>query len=465
MSEAKRFRLLVLLGLAMLGGFVWLASFDVFAGRISELVFCFLALSLLYLGACWIAVSAGWSYEGQRGRMMAVVALAATFRLAVVALSPGLSEDLYRYRWQGKLQDAGGNPYVEAPEDPRWASLRDTTWDQVNRKDLASVYGPAYELIYARWYRAAAAWTDDEHAQAWSFKLPFAALELCVGAALIWLLLLWKLPPERALVYLWSPLVVVEFWAQGHNDPLTILFVILALCLAKREWWPWAFAALGVATMAKFWPVVLFPFFVLQRVEGVWRFRWKAALAAAPVMLLLSLPYLGALSNVTELLEGFVGGWRNNDSLYGWIYAWAGEDFDRGTMLVMRLLLAALAGLWALQLPLPRAALWAPVILLFLSANCFPWYLSWFVPLLALYPNAALLLWSSTVILAYHVLIPYTALGEWRYDETMLQLEYWPVFGLLIGSAAVRGLLSWRGRSPLPGREPSRPKATGSERA
>ena len=446
MDQAKRFRLIVLLGLAMLGGFVALASLGSFAERISELVFCFLTLSLLYLGSCRAALSTAWSYESQRFRVMTIVALAVAFRLALVSLSPGLSEDLYRYRWQGKLQSAGGNPYAEVPEDPKWAGLKDSTWERVNRKDLASVYGPAYELIYAGWYRVAATWTGDERAQAWSFKLPFAALELCVGAALIWLLTLWRTAPERALVYLWSPLIVVEFWAQGHNDPLAALFVLLALGLAKQERWPWAFAALAVATMAKFWPAVLFPFFVLQRVEGVWRFRWKAALAAAPVLLLLSLPYLGALSNVTELLEGFVGGWRNNDSLYGWIYAWADEDFERGTVIASRLMLAALAGLWALQLSLPRAALWAPVILLFLSANCFPWYLSWFVPLLALYPYAALLLWTSTVVLAYHVLIPYTALGEWRYDEVFLRLEYWPVFGLLIGSALVRGL--WLGKIP-----------------
>jgi hypothetical protein len=173
-------------------------------------------------------------------------------------------------------------------------------------------------------------------------------------------------------------------------------------------------------------------------VEGRWHFRWKAALAAVPVALALSLPYLGVLSNVTELLEGFVGGWRNNDSLFGWIYAWSGENFDRSTTLVLRFLAAGLAGVWALQLSLPRAAMWAIVTLLFLSANCFPWYLSWFLPLLALYPNAALLLWTATVFLAYHVLIPYAALGEWAYDEEMLRLEYWPVFGLLIASALVR---------------------------
>ena len=427
MGVVKRSAALAALAVAMEAGFFALASLGNFETHVVELVFWFFVLSVLYLAACWISLSK----DANRLSMKLIAGAAIAFRLTVLMLDPGLSEDLFRYRWQGKLQSAGGNPYVEVPEAPKWAGLRDTTWDQINRKDLPSVYGPAYELLYAVWYRAAAAWTDDGHAQAWSFKLPFAALELAVGASLLWLLSVWKLPPQRALVYLWSPLVVVEFWAQGHNDPLAVLFVLLALGLAKEQRWPWAFCALAVATMAKLWPAILFPFFLLQRVEGRWELRWKPALAAAPAALLLSLPYLGALSNVTELLEGFVGGWRNNDSLYGWIYAWANEDFDRGTVLVSRLLAVALAGLWALQLSLERAAMWAAVILLFLSANCFPWYLSWFLPLLALFPNAGLLLWTSTVILAYHVLIPYGVVGEWRYDEALLRLEYWPVFGAL----------------------------------
>ncbi len=456
-TSAKRSWVLAALAAGLEAGFGALAYLGDFESKIAEFVFCFLFLSLLYLGSCWVALSTPWALEGRRFRVMALAGAALAFRLTLLPLSPGLSEDLYRYRWQGKLQSAGGNPYSEVPEDPKWAGLRDATWDQISRKDLASVYGPAYELIHAGWYRLAAAWTDDEQAQAWSFKLPYAVLELAVGATLIWLLGLWGFPPERSIAYLWSPLIVVEFWAQGHNDPLAVLFVLLALGLAKQQRWSWAFAALSVATMAKFWPVILFPFFLLQRVEGRWEFRWKPALAALPVALALSLPYSGALSNVTELLEGFVGGWRNNDSLYGWIYAWAGEDFDRGTVLVARLLAVALAGLWALQLALPRAALWATVTLLLLSANCFPWYLSWFVPLLPLFPNAALLLWTATVVLAYHVLIQYGALGEWTYVEDVLRLEYWPVFALLIGSALARVLKRITRAATVRERFPQRP--------
>jgi hypothetical protein len=370
---------------------------------------------------------------GSRKLLLLIWAAGIVFRLTLLPLDPTLSEDLNRYRWHGKLQAAGGNPYVEIPADPRWEHLRDRTWPHVNRKDLPSVYGPLLELGYTSYYRLIREIEPDEIRQVWLFKLPFAALELAVGVALMQLLAAAGAPRPLLLIYLWSPLMAVEFWAQGHNDPLAVLFVVLALAAALRERWTWAFASLALAASAKFWPLVLFPFFLLQHREKHWVFRWKPALVAVLIALLLSYPYWGGISKVTTLLQGFVGGWRNNDSIYGLLYRLAGYDFDRGTLLVTVLLAAALAGLWALQLPLAKATKWAVVLLLLFSANCFPWYLSWLVPLLALYPGAPLLLWTALVALSYHVLIGYQTLGVWQDWPLMRLLEYVPVYAMLGG--------------------------------
>ena len=78
------------------------------------------------------------------------------------------------------------------------------------------------------------------------------------------------------------------------------------------------------------------------------------------------------------------------------------------------------------------------VALLFLSANCFPWYLTWILPLLAITPHAALLLWTALVPLAYHILIGYRTTGEWREDLFFLYLEYVPVYAMLVVTAVVR---------------------------
>jgi hypothetical protein len=340
------------------------------------------------------------------------------------------------------LQVAGGAPYVDAPQDPKWSVFRDETWEQVTRKDLPSVYGPLYELLHNGWQRIAArVWPGDGYAQAWSYKLPYAFFELLTALALLYLLDAYELPRQRALVWWWSPLVLTEYWGQGHNDPLAILFVVIAFAAAARKRWPLAFAALTLATAAKFWPVILFPFLLTDRDQNSWKLRWKPALIAIPVALAVSLPYVRGISNVTDLLQGFVGGWRNNDSLYGVIYEkFAGYNFDRGTEIVSYLLAAGLIAIWTLRWERSKAALAAIALLLFLSANCFPWYLGWFIPLLALRPSASLLLWTVLVPLAYNVLIPYGVLGEWQELAGFRSLEYWPVFGLVICGAIVRAV-------------------------
>ena len=425
---------LVLIAALLEAGFAAILLLKELDVNAPEFVLAYLLTSVFYLVACYLA-SRDRAFTHSEIRFVWLAAV--TFRLTLLPLGPTLSEDLERYRWQGKLQAAGGNPYIEVPEDSKWISLRDLTWPRVTRKDMPSVYGPVYELGNAAWYRIATWATDDYRLQVWSFKLPFAALELAAGWALATLLRALALPAGRVLIYLWSPLVVVEFWAQGHNDSLTVLLVVLALAAATLDRWVQAFSWLTFAAMAKFWPAVLFPFFGLQRVDGKWRCRWKPALVAVPIAGVLCLPYVGGISNVTEMLEGFVGGWRNNDSLYGWIYEHVDKDFDRGTELVSKILMYVLFAVWAVQMQLEKATKWCIVALLVLSANCFPWYLSWLLPMLALQPNAALLMWTALVSLAYHVLIGYNVLGVWQDSEEFRLLEYAPVYGLLLVGAIV----------------------------
>ena len=73
------------------------------------------------------------------------------------------------------------------------------------------------------------------------------------------------LPQERVLIYAWSPLPVIEFWATGHNDSVIVLLITLALLAAAKERWTWAFVALSLAVAAKIWPVLLFPIFSCSR--------------------------------------------------------------------------------------------------------------------------------------------------------------------------------------------------------
>ncbi len=477
-----RCRLLLPLAFLLEAAFLSLHRLENFKLQVVEFITTYLLVSLLYLVCCFLITNSGGDGALPRRWMGWIWGAGILFRLTLFPLDPMLSEDLNRYRWQGKLQAAGGNPYTEVPQDLRWESLRDATYPSVNRKDLPSVYGPVLERFYAAYYRLTAALQRDERRQAWWFKAPFALFELAVAMALGGLLAAMGLPRQWLLIYLWSPLTIVEFWAQGHNDTLAVLFLVLALTAAVNQRWVWGWSWLTLAALTKFWPLILFPFFLVQREKGRWRVHYRAALVAVPIALAVSWPYLGGISNVGELLEGFAGGWRNNDSFYALIHWAVDGDFNAGTMWVKRLLAGGLVLLWANHLwgrslwgkwrwtspgavdtraanfnpagleqsqwSLVRSAKWAVLLLLFLAANCFPWYLSWLLPFLVIFPDAALLLWTALVSLSYHILIRYELLGVWQeYDEIRL-LEYVPVYAMLIGGVLWRLAMSSRVGKP-----------------
>ncbi len=59
--------------------------------------------SLIYLLAAWMIVRARLS----RSTLMIVVVFAALFRLSILFAPPFLSDDIYRYVWDGRVQATG----------------------------------------------------------------------------------------------------------------------------------------------------------------------------------------------------------------------------------------------------------------------------------------------------------------------------------------------------------------------
>ncbi len=362
-----------------------------------------------------------------------VVGAAILFRLTFWPLYPALSDDVFRYRWEGKLQAAGGNPYEVRPNDAAWNSLRDETFASVPGRDFRAVYGPLVEEIEWTTYRLVSRFETRPFAQAFWFKVPSALFDLGTMAAL-WLLLKAKgVPLQRILIYAWSPLPLIEFWGTGHNDSIAIFFLLLALLAIQNRDSNGAdlgaFTALALATASKFWPAILFPVFIGWRPRrGLW------CLIALPILALATLPYFTSTirwSGIDEnfrFMSGFLGGWRNNDSLFGVLLWAAGNDFYLAKKLAFAIVCITLSAVIALRWPPERAALTIITVLLMVSANCHPWYLTWILPLLVFYPAPPLLLWLALAPLAHTAVIQWIASGEWNGSTSVRYYEYVPVY-------------------------------------
>jgi len=231
--------------------------------------------SVLYLIAAWLIVR----NRDARFTLLLVLLFAGVFRLSILFAPPYLSDDIYRYVWDGRVQAAGINPYRYVPADEHLQSLRDEEiYPKINRRDYArTIYPPLAEAIFLLTTRVSESIT-------W-MKATMIGFEAIAIWAIAQLLAVCRLPRQRILIYAWHPLVIWEFAGSGHVDPIAIAFIALALLARRKNAEIATGVALACATLAKIFPIVLLP--------GLYK-RWnlKMPLAVAITILLGYVPYL-----------------------------------------------------------------------------------------------------------------------------------------------------------------------------
>jgi hypothetical protein len=385
------------------------------AGSIVESILLLLIVQTIYLFCVYHVLA------NKHGTRLLIIAAAMVFRITIAPLPAPFTDDLYRYRWEALVQDSGRNPYEARPVEAQFQNLRDRTYDRIPGKDFKAGYGPAWEQVSLWTLRIVRCWTSNPETQALWFKAPAALFDLGIVGVLLWFLRLRGLPAERILIYAWSPLPIWEFWGSGHNDAMAVFFLIAAFALAAAGRWSSGSVSLGLAIASKWWPALLVPAYA--RSGSSLRPFWIASIVAFGFVLL----YATNATENAQFMSGFVGGWRNNDSLFGAVLYLAGDRY-RGKYLTFVIIGAAALWLAFRDWPLERVALWTVVALLLLSANCHPWYLTWIVPLLVFYPHPSLLLWVALVPLAYVVQIDWQVLGEWNGSRPERWWIYIPVF-------------------------------------
>jgi hypothetical protein len=373
-----------------------------------------------------------------------LVALAA--RVLFLTQGPVLSEDLFRYRWEGRVQASGMNPYFFTPTDPETAFLRDETSPRVTGWNVRAGYGPLWEIIEWQAFRLAA-WVEPRNVarQLLWMKLPSLAGDLCLLGLLLALLRSQALPWPRVLVWAWCPLAWVEFWGEGHMDSLLVALVVAALLAARRERWALAALFLTAGGLIKWWPFLLIPIFALNAVRCWSGVRWRVFFAGLPLTAIAVWPYATLSSELwsrnAAYMAGFLGGWRNNDSLFGVIWYLSGQNGDiakRISLVALGLLVLA-ACLW--RAPLERVMLGFVAGMLLLSANVHPWYMAWMAPLLAVEPSVAGFVWVALMPLAYAVLAEYRTSGVWQGSTQWRWLIYLPVFASFFAALSSHGAL------------------------
>lgn len=348
-------------------------------------------------------------------RLLAVIWIGAVlFRALALAAAAGLSDDLFRYLWDGKVLLHGVNPYRYPPSAEALAGLRDGLWSSINHPDLPTIYPPLCMPVFAA-VRAISGTVP-----AW--KLAMVCFDLAAGFVFLRGLRAAGRPATWVVLYLWHPLVVVEFAGSGHVDAVGLLLLALGFLFWARGRWFRSGLSLTLAGLVKFFPWVAVPLFA-RRLGRRW---WLLPLPVA----LLYLVFAQGGVNPLGSLRTYAAIWRSNDFLFGLLVRDphpTPEALRHAKEIVLVLVALLWVGLAAFRRPLPSAYGWTVGVLLLLSPVAHPWYVLWLFPAILFAGQPAWWIWSLTAFLAYAPLPGYLAGGVWTESGWLKAVEYLPV--------------------------------------
>lgn len=366
------------------------------------------------------------------------ILFAVLFRVVLLPSDLILENDIYRYMWDGKMMMEGINPYRFPPSSPELDNHETWYRDSINYPYIRTIYPPTLQVIFS-------APQFLFPANVIGMKTVLVVFDLGT-IALFWLLLA-KLnrPPCWIMIYAWSPLVLKEIANSGHADSVSAcLLVALMLFIAHHRLWSSA-VVMALMTLTKFFGVFLLP--VLFR---IW--SWKQYVLYFALIMVLYLPFIYTLD--VNPLDGFLTyskEWRFNAGVFAWlekgIESLGGEFFYQSNMVTRYILFGFIILVTLVQSikcfrnqeseTVFRSFFIILGTLMVCSPVIDPWYLTWLVPFLCLFPNRAWILFTGLVFLSY------TFYYDKHFPYWVKWVEYVPFLGLLFYDAMA---LWWRNR-------------------
>lgn len=404
------------------------------------------------------------------------VALGIALRILLLFSVPNLSDDFYRFLWDGHLTVAGVHPFAHPPvyfieNHVLPAAATPELFARLNSPEYFTVYPPVCQAVFAL-----AAWAGKQDILTGVFVMKLFLL-VCEMAT-IWLLGIQKrgggigglgtgglgepgsvckasapdlpipsphsplpnplIPNPQSplsnpqLLYALNPLIIFEVVGNCHFEGAMIFFLIAGLrALGQNKekqaglWW-------ALATAAKLLPLMFLPI-VLSRLG--WRKGMVFSAVYGAVCLVLFAPLFSVLPNMLSSLDLYFQKFQFNASVYyllGSIGFWI-KGYDIGESLGPFLGLTTVAGVLAIawKTKLSRFSnpgrfgteeylLFALMLQLSLSAAVHPWYAT--VPFaLGLTTRWRFpVLWTGLVALSYS----HYAGGAFQENYWLIALEY-----------------------------------------
>jgi hypothetical protein len=389
----------------------------------------FFAAFILYGMALFLLFKNQPAIPRRKAILSLILCFALLFRLCMWVSVPTLSDDIYRYLWEGQLVADDINPFVHAPSDPALEHLRDSAvFPHINHKAYPAIYPPLNQFLFAL--------STIISPTIGVMKMIFILFDLLTMALLFLILRERQLSLSRIIIYAWNPLVIVECAGSGHLDSAGIFFLMLALYLFTRQQNCSPALSLALSFLIKFIPLIFMPFLLARR-------KLIALSFFAAAVITLYLPFADAGKHLFTSLLSYSQHWVFNASLYDLI-VWLGVSPLRARgislMLLIMTVIVLFFGYTRMKRDAQEGAIYSVGFMILgsfmlLTPTLHPWYLCWMVPFLVIFPNRAWILLTGLVFLSYLILKGYAEAGVWEENTVVKLVEYLPFYTLLLYDA------------------------------
>ncbi len=338
---------------------------------------------------------------------------------------PSLSDDFYRFLWDGKVTAQGINPFAETPKNlldkQVYFPADPLLYDRLNSKEYYTIYPAISQFIF---YMAGL--PDSILGGLWILRLIIFVFD--IGTIYLLALFFANTSRHKVALYALNPLVILELTGNLHLEGIMLFFILLAITLIERNRWKSGALAIACGTLVKFNPLMYLPVFINK-------IGWKRSIGSYLIIMgtavVLSIPLIdrefafGLSQSVPLFFEKF----EFNSGLFFLIrqvgYWLVGFDivYLAGPILSGLALCLILWISFAKTSPNTSLSYVFTIILtiqLFLSTTVHPWYI---IPLIAFSVATGYrfpILWSLMAFLSY---VGYTPSG---YDHPIyfIYLEY-----------------------------------------
>lgn len=347
-------------------------------------------------------------------RFQFLFVLSVLFRLVFLLAEPNLSQDYYRFIWDGRMLAEGLNPFTSLPQTfaetgafPIYQGRELYEGMGVLNGSHYTVYPPLNQFVF--WL---AAWCSPK--SIWGAVVVMRLCLVLFDLGIIWvgayLLKKWQMPATKIFWYALNPFVVIELTGNLHFEGMMVFFLLCALVFAHQKNWLGSAVFLALSALTKMITLLFLPIFIKY-------WGWKKALLFYGVSLFVFfgfyLPFYteGFIGFHLKSLRLYFSNFEFNASLFN-IVKWIGYEvkgyniirsvgkYSPYVVILMVLLIAFFRKNQRFD-TLVKSLILSITLYYFLATTVHPWYLALPLLLSVFTRFTYILVWTLVVMLSY----------------------------------------------------------------